>query len=145
MSRLRVNDRSFMRGIFLVAIALFFGLWSFHYPIGDFRRAGAGLFPLMVSSILGLIGVVTIVRAAFVAHEAIEFNVRNVSVVLGSLVGFALLSEHVNMTLGIIFLVFFSTIAGTSYSVARNVKISVGLLAIAFAMSKLLGVNLPLY
>ena len=42
-------------------------------------------------------------------------------------------------------MVFCSTLAGTSYSVMRNVKISAGLIAIAFALQKLLGLNLPLY
>jgi hypothetical protein len=42
-------------------------------------------------------------------------------------------------------MVFFSAIAGTSYSVVRNLKVSAGLIAVAFAFQKLLGLNLPLY
>lgn len=139
-----MNNRTLVRGLFLVAVSLFFGLGSLQYKIGTLGRAGAGLFPLIVSGLLLLIGVATVIRAHFVERERVEFNVRNIALVMASLVGFALLSEHINMTLGIIFMVFCSTFAGTSYSVVRNLKISAGLLAIAFAMSKLLGVNLPL-
>ena len=64
---------------------------------------------------------------------------------LASLGGFALLSQFLNMTLGIAFLVFCSAFAGTSYSVVRNLKVAAGLIAIAFAFQKLLGLNLPLY
>ena len=56
-----------------------------------------------------------------------------------------MISAHINMMAGITFMVFCSSIAGTSYSVVRNLKVSVGLIAVAFAFQKLLGLNLPLY
>jgi len=138
-------DRNLARGLFLVAISLLFGIWSLRYQIGSFSRAGPGLFPLLVSGLLFIIGAITVIRSRFIEREAMVFNVKNVALVLASLVGFAVISEYINMTVGIVFMVFVSTIAGTSYSVVRNIKVCVGLLAIAFAMSKLLGVNLPLY
>lgn len=140
-----MNDRNLLRGLFLIAISLLFGIWSLRYQIGAFSRAGPGLFPLLVSCLLLLIGVTTVVRSRFVAREHMHFNVKNVAIVLASLCGFALISAYVNMIAGIVFLVFCSTYAGTSYSVLRNLKVCAGLLAIAFAMSRLLGVNLPLY
>ena len=138
-------DRNLVRGLFLVAISLLFGLWSLHYHIGHFSRAGPGLFPLLVSCLLLLIGVTTVIRSRLVESVPLTFNFKNVAIVLASLCGFALISTYVNMTAGIVFMVFSSTYAGTSYSVVRNLKVSAGLLAIAFAMQKLLGVNLPLF
>jgi len=128
-----------------MAFSLVFGLWSRNYQFGQFSRAGPGLFPLLVSCLLFLIGLITVVRAHFIERAHLEFNVKNIAVVLASLCGFALISEHLNMIAGIVFLVFCSTYAGTSYSVVRNLKISAGLIAIAFALQKLLGLNLPLY
>jgi hypothetical protein len=49
------------------------------------------------------------------------------------------------MILGIVFLVFCSSFAGTSYSITRNLKISAGLIAVAFAFRHLLGLQLPLF
>jgi hypothetical protein len=141
---LAMLNQNLVRGIFLCVISLIFGLWSRHYPIGEFSRAGPGLFPLLVSGILFFIGVVTLVRSHFVEKVPLEFNPKNITLVLVALIGFAVISEHINMTVGIVFMVFCSTLAGTSYSVVRNIKISAVLLAIAFAMSKFLGVNLPL-
>ena len=47
---------------------------------------------------------------------------------------------------GIVFMVFCASFAGAaSYSVVRNLKITAGLIAVAFAFQKLLGFNLPLY
>jgi hypothetical protein len=44
-----------------------------------------------------------------------------------------------------VFMVFVASLAGTSYSWKRSLKISAGLIAVAFAFQKLLGLNLPLY
>ncbi len=141
-----MNDRNLVRGLFLVAISLAFGLESLRYPIGSFSRAGAGLFPLMVSSLLLLIGLITVARSRFVERVHLEFNMKNIAIILASLCGFALISRHLNMIAGIVFLVFCASFAGTaSYSVSRNLKIAVGLIAVALAFQKLLGFNLPLY
>jgi len=140
-----MNDRNLVRGLVLIAISLAFGLPALRYPIGEFSHAGAGLFPLMVSGLLLLIGVVTMVRARFVEHVPLDFQARNIAIILASLCGFALLSHFLNMTVGIVFMVFCSAFAGSSYSVMRNIKIAAGLIAVAFAFQKLLGLNLPLY
>ncbi len=44
-----MNDRNLVRGVFLLAIALAFGLGSLRYQIGSLSRPGPGLFPLLVS------------------------------------------------------------------------------------------------
>lgn len=140
-----MNDRNLIRGLFLMAISLWFGLQALTYPIGTLSHAGAGLFPLAVSGMLLLIAVITIVRSRFVEKVHFEFNVRNISIILGSLCGFAIVSQYVNMIAGIVFMVFCAAFAGSSYSVVRNIKVVAGLLCVAFAFQKLLGLNLPLY
>lgn len=141
-----MNDRNLVRGLFLISIALAFGLIALRYPRGDFARAGPGLFPLIVSSLLLLIGVITVVRGRFVERVHLDFNAKNIAIILGSLCGFALISEFVNMIAGIVFMVFFASLAGTAkYSSVRNLKIAAGLVAVALAFQKLLGFNLPLY
>ena len=142
---MNLNNRNFIRGLCLIAIALLFGAVGMTYKIGMLSRSGAGMFPVIVSSFLLVIGVLTLVRSHFVPPVPIDYNVKNIAVILTSLVGFALISHHINMILGIIFLVLCSTFAGTSYSVVRNIKISLGLIAIAFAFKNFLGLSLPLY
>ena len=140
-----MNNRNLVRGLFLVALSLVFGLWSRKYKLGEFSRAGPGMFPLIVSCLLFLIGLITAVRSYFVEPVHLEFNFKNITFVLASLCGFALISKHLDMAAGIVFMVFCSTYAGTSYSIVRNLKISAALIAIAFALQKLLGLNLPLF
>lgn len=139
-----MNDRNLVRGLFLMAFALVFGLSSLRHPIGEFGRAGPGLFPLMVSTILLLIGVATVVRSRFVEKVHLDLHLKNIGVVIGGLVCFALVSMFVNMIAGIVVMVFVTTVAGSSYSWKRNVKIALGQIAMAFVLVKLLGMNLPL-
>jgi hypothetical protein len=138
-------DRNLIRGFVLMALAVGFGLPSVNYSLGSLGRAGPGMFPFIVSCMLFVIGVITVVRARLVKPVPLNFQVRNISIILGSLCGFALLSHYVNMIVGIVFMVFCSGFASTTYSVARNLKIAAVLVLIALAFQKLLGVNLPLY
>jgi hypothetical protein len=141
-----MNDRNLVRGLLLTAIALGFGLQSFRYSIGDFSRAGPGLFPLMVSGLLLLIGLTTVVRSHFVKTELIQVNPKNIAIILGSLCTMALVSAFVNMIAGIVIMVFVASFAGTAkYSWVRNLQVACGLVAVALAFQKLLGFNLPLY
>ena len=138
-------DRNLSRGLFLMAISLAFGLTALKYPIGDFARAGPGLFPAMVSSMLFIIGVATVIRSRYVDKVRLDMNMRNIGIILGSLCAFAVVTLLVNMIAAIIAMVFIATIAGKTYSWKRNVKISIGLVLMAFMFAKLLGMNLPLY
>ena len=99
----------------------------------------------MVSSLLFLIGLATVVRSRFVERAHLNFNLRNIALIVLSLCGLAVISLYLNMIVGIVFMVFCASMAGTSYSVMRNLKISAGLIAVGFAFQKLLGLNLPLY
>jgi hypothetical protein len=140
-----MNDRQLARGVFLAAFALVFGLNSFRYTIGHFAHAGPGLFPLMVSALLLLVAVITIARSRFVERVPLQLNVKGIGLVLASLCGFALVSHFVNMAAGIAFMVFTASLAASGpYAPLRNLKIAAGLIAVAFAFQKLLGLNLPL-
>lgn len=139
-------DRNLLRGLALMALALGFGLPSLQYSLGTLSRSGPGLFPFLVSCMLFVIGVVTVVKSRLERPVPLQFQWRNIAIVLASLCGFALCSHYVNMIAGIVFMVFCSGFAaGVPYSVVRNLKIAAALVAIAFAFQQLLGVNLPLY
>jgi hypothetical protein len=137
-------NRHLARGLFLALVALGFGLGALRYPIGRLDHAGPGLFPLAISALLLLVALATMARAAVEPSERLEVKVSNIGLILGSLCAFAMVSKLVNMSAGIVVMVFIATAAGRDYSWVRNLKISAGLLAIAFGFQKLLGLNLPL-
>lgn len=140
-----MNDRNLVRGLFLTVLSLAFGLAALRYPVGDFARAGPGLFPLIVSGLLLLIGLITLVRSRFVPKLPLEINLRNIGLLMLALAGFSIVSKLLNMTAGIVLLVFVAGLAAQTYNWQRNLKVAAGLIAIAFGFQKLLGLNLPLY
>jgi len=87
-----MNNRNLIKGLFLIAISLAFGLGSFRYPMGAFARAGPGLFPLLVSSLLLLLGVVIVARSFIGERAGIQFNIKNIALIIASLCGFAVVS-----------------------------------------------------
>ncbi len=137
-------DRNLARGLFLALIALVFGGNALRYQTGALSHAGPGLFPLLVSGVLMVIALLIIVRSRFQQSERLDLNIKNIGLLLVSLCVFALLSLYVNMLAGIVAMVFISGKAATTYSVSRNIKISIGLIVVAFAFQKLLGLSLPL-
>ncbi len=140
-----MNDKNLVRGLFFLAISLIFGVQSLHYKIGTLSQAGSGLFPLIVSSLLFLIGVIAVLRSRFEARVPLDFNFKNITLILASLAGMAALSAYVNMIVGIVFMVFCSAFTVPNYSVWRNAKICAGLVVVALIFQKLLGLSLPLY
>lgn len=137
-------DRNLARGLFLAAVSLAFGLGSLRYTIGDFAKAGPGLFPLLVSGLLFAIALATIVRSRFVRPQPLQLQARNIGLLMAALAGFALVSKFVDMAAGIVLMVFVASLAATSWSWKRNLQIAAGLLAVAFAFREGLGLNLPL-
>ena len=141
-----MNDRNLNRGLFLIALALLFGVPAFNYQIGSFAHAGPGLFPAMVSGMLLTIGIITVIRSRFVKPVPMSVNFKNIFIIVASLCTFALVSTYVNMTVGIVVMVFIASMAASGkYSWVRNLKIAVVLVLFAFGFQKLLGLNLPLY
>ena len=92
-----------------------------------------------------LVGLATVIRARFVDRVPMVFSFKNVGLILGSLVAFAVVSQAVNMTLGIILLVFCAGLAAPGYSVVRNLQIAAVLIAIAFAFQRFFGLELNLF
>jgi hypothetical protein len=133
------------RGLLLAAVALLFLFQAPGYKIGSLSRPGPGLFPVIVAGILLIIGIAIVVRSHFIAFVPLDFRVRNIALIAASLVGFALVSEYVNMLAGIAVMVTMASLASHDFSIPRTAAIIVALCLVGVAMQKGLGVQLPLY
>lgn len=138
-------NRNLVRALLLAVLALCFGAGSFRYSIGDLSDAGPGLFPLMISILLLVVSILMIVRSRYEPAVPLQIGMKRISLVLGGLVAFVLVSKAVGTLGGIVALVFITALAGTSYSWWRNLQVSIALIAVAFAMQTLLGLNIGLY
>lgn len=99
----------------------------------------------MICVPLLIIAAAMIVQARLAEPVPLQFNPRNIALIMASLIGFVLASEYVNVTLGILVLVFVAGLAANTYSWVRNLKIAAGLLVVAFLFHRFLGLNLRLF
>jgi Tripartite tricarboxylate transporter TctB family len=131
------------RGLLLAGVALLFLFQATRYTIGNLREPGPGLLPVIVAGILLVIGIAIVVRSHFSEAVPLDFHVRNIALIAASLVGFPLVSEYVNMLVGIAVRVTMASLASDDFSMPRTAAIILCLVAVA--MKKGLGVQLPLY
>jgi len=106
---------------------------------------GPGLFPVLVASLLLFLALVMLARARLIEPAPLDFRFRNIALVAASLIAFALISAFVNMLAGIVVMVSIASYASPDFSIPRTATIAAALCVMAFAMKKLLGVQLPLY
>jgi hypothetical protein len=140
-----VINQNVGRGLLLAAVALFFLVQAPGLTIGSLSRPGPGLFPLMVASSLLTIALVILVRSRFIEAVPFDFHFRNIALVAASLLCFAVISEYVNMFTGIAVMSTMVSLASDDFSIRRAATIAGILCLVAFAMKRLLGVQLPLY
>lgn len=137
-------NQTLVRGLFLACVALAFGLGALQYPLGDFARAGPGLFPLLVSGLLLAVALLTILQSRASAPVPIRLNLKNIGCVLLGLASFVLCSKLIDMAVGIVALVFIAALAGSAYRPVRNLQVAAVLIAIAWVFQRFLGLNLRL-
>jgi len=77
-----MNNMNLVRGLVVMTVAVVFGIGSLNCQIGEFNRSGPGLFPLMVSCLLFLIGLINAGRSHFVKPVPLRYNVTNIDLEL---------------------------------------------------------------
>jgi hypothetical protein len=132
------------RGILLGVIALAFGLGALRYNMGSLVHAGPGLFPLLLSALLFVLALITVVQPRFLEPVPLDFNLKNIALIMLALGGFVVISKFVAMIFGIAFLVFVASLAGSSHSWKRSLQVTVALIVVAFIFQKFLGLHLRL-
>lgn len=148
MIRLR-NDT--LCGLLFIVIALGFGWAASGYEAGTIRRMGPGLFPLMVAAILGLFGLVIMLRDVHAAMRgrADEAPHRPIAwlqslLVLGSLLFFGATASGLGLVLSLALTVLAASRAGNNswrQSLTHSLVVTV-LCVVIFQMG--LGLKLPL-
>ena len=126
-------------------IALAFGAGALRHPLGTLGHAGPGLFPLLLSGLLMGLALITLIQGRIAPARPLDFNLRNIALIMLALAGFVALSKYVAMVAGIVFLVFVASLAGSAPSWKRSLKVAAALILVAFLFQRLLGLNLNLF
>jgi hypothetical protein len=132
------------RGVLFLSAGLAFFVASFQYQLGSLEDPGPALFPRIVSAALMLFGGINIFKAG-THYEAAHGRIKNVFIVMTSIIAFAAVSIHVNMIAGTLVLVLVALSAVDNAKFSDVVKLFAGLSAVAAFMTYVLGLNLPLW
>src|SRR5688572_15221992 len=86
------RPRDFTAGLLFTGIGIAFAWWSRDYALGTLRQMGPGFFPLVLGSLLAVIGLFKCAAALFGEGERFEpFSWRPLLLVAGASAAFALL------------------------------------------------------
>jgi hypothetical protein len=141
--RIRLST-DLLTGLLFLAFGGFVIIYGARYPLGTAARMGAGLYPLLVSCALVLLGAILVVRSLFRPGEVLEaINARPLFFVLLGTLAFALLVERSGFVIASVALVFAARIGGGDFH-WREVTVLAGVLVAFIGALFWLGLSLPL-
>lgn len=146
MSNFIRHPKDFWSGIMF----LFFGVAAVvigqDYPMGNAGRMGPAYFPVVLGSILSVIGLVAVLRALRIRGEPIsKFAFRDMFFILLAVILFAALLRGAGMVIATIVLIMVSAYASESFTWKRASILAVGAaLFCAVVFVKALGVPMLL-
>lgn len=131
-------------GLALVALGAFAAIYAQRYEFGDLNRMGPGYFPVALGIILALLGL-AIAIPAFKRHgEPIVVKWKTLTLVLGSVVAFALTLKVIGLILATALAVVISSLADNETTWKGRVLLAVGVSAVTYLVFGFaLGMVLP--
>lgn len=100
--------------------------------MGTAVRMGPGYFPSILGGLLALLGFFIFVRSIASKSQGLRsIHVRPLILVLGAVVGFALLLNRLGLVLATFFLVFFSSLGGWDFRVREFILLYIVLTIIS--------------
>jgi hypothetical protein len=135
------------KDIFAGLVFFFCGVLSVYlarnYPMGTAARMGPGYFPSILGGVLAILGIIISVRSLWTISETIRpIRLRPLALVIGAVVGFALLVKPLGLILATFVLVFFSCLGGWQFRLREVVLLSIVLILISVTFF-IFGLGLP--
>ncbi|MFN4310717.1 MAG: tripartite tricarboxylate transporter TctB family protein [Ferrovibrio sp.] len=129
------NQKDFLSGLMFIAFGAAFIFIAQDYSFGTPRRMGPAFFPLVLASILVLIGLVVAVRGLLVEEEAPRgFTWRGLLLVIASTVLFGALVRGAGLVVALPLLVCVSALASHMFKWKITAILAVGLTAFCIAV-----------
>jgi hypothetical protein len=130
-----LRHRDGLAGLVFVGLGLFALAVASDYPMGTARNMGPGFFPIMLGSLLVLIGLAIAGKALAKAGEPVgPWALRPLVMITAAVVAFALLVQPLGLAVATTVLVAVGSLGGLDFSLRRVVLLSVGLVALSAAI-----------
>ena len=139
------NPKDFWAGVLFVLIGVaFIGVVKiYEYPMGTTRSMGPGYFPLMIASLLTILGLIIVAKSLVTDGEKVsKFAWRPIIWILGGVILFGLTAKIIGLALAIMLLVIVSAFGGHEFKVKEQLIAAV-ILAIGSVLVFVKGLKLP--
>ena len=138
------HPKDFFAGLIFVGFGLAAIIIGSNYSLGSAARMGPGYFPRILGILLVLLGVALSLRALKIKGEPLpKWHWRPTLVVLGSVIAFGVLVNHIGLVLATIGLVFASSAASHEFRPKEALLSGVLLAALSVGVF-IFGLNLQL-
>lgn len=116
------------------------------YPMGTAGKMGPAYFPIILASLLILVGGIGIVRSFLVDGVKIEkFYLKELAIVLSAVLLFGVLVRGAGLVPSVIVLIMLSAYASPQFKLGQNLLLAIGLAGFsALVFVKLLGLPMPI-
>ena len=141
------SPKDFWAGLIFVAIAAAFLALSTRYAIGNMHRMGPALFPMMVATLLGLLGIALTARSLALDGPPLpHFELRPLLISLGAMVLFGLALRWHGLIAAIAVLVVVGSFASREARLLSTIMLAAALIAFSVAIFVwVLGLPIPLW
>jgi hypothetical protein len=141
------DPRNFWVGALFTLAGAYAVLGGREHAMGSAGRMGPAYFPTILGGLLLLVGLAAIIRSTLRRGDPLErFHLRELALVTGSVVGFALILQGAGLAPAVVLLVMGSGYASREFHVGRFALLAVGLALFAgLVFVKGLGMPVPMF
>ncbi|HZW21543.1 tripartite tricarboxylate transporter TctB family protein [Noviherbaspirillum sp.] len=141
------GPKDFWSGVIFVIFGLAAVIIGRDYSMGTAGRMGPAYFPTILGGLLTLIGLIGVVRSMVRTGSPIgRFAIREILLVLFSVVVFGLLVRGAGLALSVVLVVVISGIASTKFKLGPYVLLGVGMSVFCVLLFvKALGLPMPMF
>jgi hypothetical protein len=138
------HPKDFWAGLIFTAAGLGFGILARNYEFGTTTRMGPGYFPIVLASLLVILGLATTIRAFVIAGPPVQgLALKAILLVLGPIVLFGIILRGAGLAAALLILVIVCAYASSRFRWPIAVALSVGLTAFALLVF-VMGLGLPI-
>lgn len=139
--------KDFWSGLMFLAFAAATLVTASGYSMGRGGRMGPGYFPILLGSVLALLGLILLIRSFAIEGERIaRFNLRPLIVLVVCVIFFGATIQWLGLVLSLSVTVFLAALAGREFRPVESALLSAGLTAASLVIFvAALGLPLPVW
>ena len=138
----KMNAKDIATGVFLIAVAALGLILNMENARGTAAQMGPGYMPMLIFSLLAILGVIVIVGGLRSGPDPLEkWAWKELVLILGAMAAFGVLIERIGLGLSVATVVVISTLADRSHTALGVAGLTVALVFICWLVF-ILGLNL---